>query len=247
MDSSLVNPPLICVITVVYNGVSTIERTIKSIIGQTFLNIEYIVIDGGSSDGTNDVIKKYESRINYSISEPDLGIYDAMNKGILKSTGEWIIFMNSGDVFSSENVLFDLSIKIMISNAHIIYGNTIIKENNIVIIPPNKIRKSFFLLETICHQSVFFNRSVFDIIGLYNLKYKILADREVLLKAIIAKMSFMYVNVEVCVWESVGFSLNNLNLFKIEELDLKNTYFSYIEQIMIRIYKKLSNYIINLA
>ena len=87
-----IDSPLITVVTVVFNDVQHIEETILSVVNQTYPNIEYIIIDGGSTDGTVDIIKKYEERIAYWVSEPDQGIYDAMNKGIQKATGEWINF-----------------------------------------------------------------------------------------------------------------------------------------------------------
>lgn len=99
------NNPLISVVTVSYNAVLTIEQTILSVINQTYPHIEYIIIDGGSTDGTVDIIKKYANRIAYWVSEPDKGIYDAMNKGIRTAKGEWINFMNAGDLFYSKDTL----------------------------------------------------------------------------------------------------------------------------------------------
>lgn len=94
----------ISIITVVYNGVENIERTIKNVLSQTYKNIEYIIVDGGSNDGTIDIIRKYEQNIKW-ISEPDEGLYDAMNKGASLATGEWILYRNCGDYFINHQVL----------------------------------------------------------------------------------------------------------------------------------------------
>src|SRR4051812_41105410 len=96
MDDKL---PLISVITVVYNGAATLERTIKSVLKQTYKNIQYIIIDGRSNDGTIDIIKKYEKYISYWVSEPDKGIYDAMNKGVAAATGTLVGILNSDDYY----------------------------------------------------------------------------------------------------------------------------------------------------
>ena len=100
--------PKITIITVVFNGRAFIESTILSVIGQTYVNLEYIVIDGGSTDGTIDVIKKYENRIDYWHSENDAGIYDAMNKGLVKATGRWVNFMNAGDTFHTPDTIAEV-------------------------------------------------------------------------------------------------------------------------------------------
>jgi len=97
--------PLISIITVVFNGGKYLEKTIKSVINQTYNNIEYIIIDGGSTDNTIDIIKKYENRIDYWLSESDKGIYDAMNKGIGLAKGKWINFMNAGDRLFQNNTV----------------------------------------------------------------------------------------------------------------------------------------------
>lgn len=99
------NYPLVTVITVVYNAKELLEETILSVLNQTYSNIEYIIVDGGSTDGTLDIIKKYQDKISKYISEPDQGIYDAMNKGMSLSKGQWLNFMNAGDSFYSNDVL----------------------------------------------------------------------------------------------------------------------------------------------
>ena len=100
--------PKITVITVCYNCISTIERTLQNVLKQTYPNVEYIVIDGNSNDGTREVVMRYAQRLAYWVSEPDRGIYDAMNKGIKKATGEWIIFRNAGDYFFSPTTIADV-------------------------------------------------------------------------------------------------------------------------------------------
>lgn len=114
----------ISVVTVCYNVADTIEHTMLSVLGQTYPDVEYIVIDGGSDDGTADIIRKYANRLAYWVSEPDKGIYDAMNKGIAVATGDYINFMNAGDSFNSETTLSDFS-KLIDTEKDIIYGDTV--------------------------------------------------------------------------------------------------------------------------
>ncbi|HLY96654.1 MAG TPA: glycosyltransferase family 2 protein, partial [Sideroxyarcus sp.] len=97
--------PLITVITVVFNGVATLEHTIRSVIEQTYANVEYIVIDGGSTDGTVDILRKYDADIDYWVSGRDAGIYDAMNKGIALAGGDYIGMLNSDDFFAHPSAL----------------------------------------------------------------------------------------------------------------------------------------------
>ena len=114
--------PLITVITVVLNRRDDLEPTIRSVLDQTYDNIEYIVIDGGSSDGTLEVIRKYSRDIDRWVSEPDSGIYDAMNKGAFNAHGSWINFMNAGDAFYDSAVIEDM-VPAMHENADVIYGD----------------------------------------------------------------------------------------------------------------------------
>src|ERR1700761_5977921 len=97
--------PTLSVITIVYNNVRDIERTMLSVLDQSYQNIEYIIVDGASTDGTLDIIKKYGNRIARLISEKDEGIYDAMNKGLAAATGDYVLFMNSGDEFHSADTV----------------------------------------------------------------------------------------------------------------------------------------------
>lgn len=120
----------ISVITVVYNDVSHIRKTMESCLSQTWHNLEYLVIDGGSTDGTAEIIKEYAQRLAYWCSEKDNGIYDAMNKGIAKVSGEWIIVLNSGDVFYSPTTLQDVMESVDTEKADVIYGDSIEVDQN---------------------------------------------------------------------------------------------------------------------
>lgn len=116
----------ITIITIVKNGERYLEQTILSVLNQTYKNIEYIIIDGGSNDGSLETIKKYDHRISFWVSEVDNGLYDAMNKGISKSTGEWIGFLNSGDTFLSNNTIQEIFCTDYYTEVDILYGNSIL-------------------------------------------------------------------------------------------------------------------------
>lgn len=120
----------ITVITVTYNAESTIESTINSVLKQTYKDIEYIIVDGKSTDNTIKIIDKYKDNIDFIISEEDGGIYDAMNKGIMHSSGDWIIFVNSGDIFASNDVLENIFSQERTYHVDVIYGNSIEVDSN---------------------------------------------------------------------------------------------------------------------
>lgn len=130
MSHAQISLPVISVITVVYNDAKHIRGTIESVLEQTYPHIEYIVIDGGSTDGTCDAIEAFAERIDHYVSEPDDGMYDALNKGILTATGEWVVVLNSGDVFSSPTTLADVMATGLQAEADIIYGNSIELDGN---------------------------------------------------------------------------------------------------------------------
>ena len=152
----------ISVVTVCFNSVSTLERTMLSVLNQTYPNIEYIIIDGGSTDGTVDIIKKYVDKLAYWVSEPDKGVYDAMNKGVLLATGDYTIFMNSGDRFYNNDVLAKFSC-VEFMDADLIYGPVYTEkkdgyylwEADAVFLKTDNKRKLVFGAQGICHQGLF--------------------------------------------------------------------------------------------
>ena len=171
MKTYNLNLPIISIITVSFNAEKTIESTILSVINQTYPNIEYIIIDGGSTDNTIEIIKKYEHRISYWTSEPDKGIYDAMNKGVKIATGKWINFMNSGDTFYNNNIISRIFNKIDDYNQYsAIYGDTEFIFSNKNKIVTRKATKLYKIMPS-CHQSIFCLSEKLKMHN-FNLKYK---------------------------------------------------------------------------
>ena len=163
--------PLVSIITVVFNDEKYLEQTIQSVINQTYNNVEYIIIDGGSNDATVEIIKKYEDKIDYWVSEKDAGIYDAMNKGIDLISGEWINFMNAGDRFYDKNVL---------ENIHKDLKNEcIVVSGKVSLYYENEFIENYGSENIIPHQAAFF-KSLYMKSLKFDLGYKILADGELL-------------------------------------------------------------------
>ena len=153
---------IITVITVCYNAELEIERTINSVLNQTYENIEYIIVDGGSTDLTINIIDKYRSRISNIISEPDKGIYDAMNKGIRNANGDWVIMMNAGDMFSSDDVIESIFSQAIPPNIEFIYSDMYRRNGNFWIQCPMNFSKG-----AINHQCVIYKKKLHDVIGYY--------------------------------------------------------------------------------
>jgi len=181
MSKKQTKKPKISVITVVYNDVKHIEKTICSVLNQTYDNIEYIVIDGGSTDGTVDIIRKYEDKISYWVSEKDEGNIDAMNKGIAKASGSIINILNSGDFYSNNEIVEDIVSKFKKDNFSFILGIAkFIKEDGSPKIISNKevtttLKAGIF--NRISHQAFFYKKSLHEEFGYYNYKdYKSAAD-----------------------------------------------------------------------
>ena len=178
---------LISIVTVVYNEKDYLEETIKSVLNQTYKNIEYIIIDGGSNDGTVDIIKKYEDRVNYWISESDEGIYDAMNKGINVATGVFIGFINANDLYypGTLNILAKAIYKYDFDYT---FGpvDIIDKKSNIIDtafpIAVDNLLKDRLIKIPSPHQSFFIKMDVLAIIGSFNIEYKLRADYDMMLR-----------------------------------------------------------------
>lgn len=199
--------PKISVITVCFNTADCIEKTILSVINQTYQNIEYIIIDGGSTDGTLDIIRKYAGHICYWVSEPDKGIYDAMNKGIAKATGDYINFMNAGDSFISSEVL--PKVISYLGEEDIISGNEIAIRNEKIedyTKSPQKINFEFLCNDCLRHQATFIKTSLLKQ-TMYDTTLKIAADWKFwFVQLLINKCSYKAIDVDICLFSRNGIS-----------------------------------------
>jgi len=204
--------PLISIITVVYNGEKEIEETIQSVINQTYENIEYIILDGASKDGTVACIKKHEKNIDYWKSEKDKGIYDAMNKAIDLATGEWINFMNAGDRFAGNNVLEEIFDTENMENYDFIYGEHIWKglddKEHLVKTKP---LSQMWQRISFCHQSLFTKTKLMQE-KKFDLSYKIVCDYQHYFSSYNEGKLFHKVNFPISVFSAGGFS--DINFFK---------------------------------
>jgi len=216
--------PLISIITIVYNSKNDLEKTIKSVLNQKYKNIEYIIIDGGSTDGTLDIINKYQEEIDKVISEPDNGIYDAMNKGLKHISGKWVNFLNAGDLFYDNNILNNIFQNLQ-QGTKLIYGDWINTSNHglnryITAHPSinvNTLRSNFFMN----HQSLFVNTSY---VVEYDTTYQIKADYQWIIE-IVQKLNYsdiLYINKALVLYDVDGLSAKLL-LTNIKEY-IKLTY-----------------------
>ena len=199
------------IITINYNNREGLRKTIESVVNQTYQDFEYIVIDGGSTDGSTKVIEEYADKIDYWVSEKDNGIYHAMNKGIKKVSGEYCIFMNSGDSFCSPSAIATVFAKQV--STDIICGNTYTNELKA---PPQEITLDFLFNTSICHQCAFIRSSLMKKYG-YDEKYKIVADRKFFILALIYdNCSYQAIDVDVVNYDITGFSAVNPVLSRLE-------------------------------
>ena len=192
------------VITINYNNCVGLRKTIESVVNQTFKDFEYIIIDGGSTDGSVDVIKEYSDRIDYWVSEPDRGIYDAMNKGVDVAKGEYHNFMNSGDTLCNNDTLERVCA--LLGDCDIVCGNTIMPFRQE---PIKEITFNSLYSGTICHQCAFIKGSLMKKYR-YDETLKIVADRKFFIQALILEnCSYSAIDVDVVNYDINGFSSNN--------------------------------------
>lgn len=212
--------PLISIITVTYNAQHELEETILSIINQTYPNIEFIVIDGNSTDDTVKIIEKYKEHIDFFISEPDEGIYDAMNKGISHAKGEWLNFMNAGDSFASLDILQQLEEKLLDTDIDIICGDRyLIHEGKKTLQKPKGITDFWTEGSPCFHQSMIIRKEAIAE-KQYNRCYKLSADYEFMVRSIVEKKNFDFVDLPISNFLEGGVSKQQVIYSQIETLKI---------------------------
>jgi glycosyltransferase involved in cell wall biosynthesis len=209
-----INQPKVTIITTVLNAVKTIEQTILSVINQSYKNIEYIVIDGGSTDGTLDIIERYREQINIFITGPDKGIADGFNKGIALATGEWIGMINADDWYTPK------AVELMIQPAakySVCCGNLILNgDNGYQQVRRSKVNWLNYGMY-IMHPTCFIKRAVYQQVGEYDNTFKIAMDFDMFLRIKRAGYTIKYVNKNIAYMRTAGVS-NDVEKMHAEEL-----------------------------
>jgi len=191
--------PKVTIITVCYNAINGLEKTLESVIAQTWDCLEYIVIDGGSTDGSLDVLEKYKHHVDCLVSERDKGVYDAMNKGVRIAHGEWVLFMNAGDVFHDEMVVEKMFQDRNLNGVSILFGDTecvFTNGNRLVKYGDYKIHQ----IMPSCHQSIFCRRELL-VSHPFDLKYKVRADLDFFCKMKKKECPIMYVPIVLSIFD----------------------------------------------
>ena len=222
----------ISIITVCLNCEELIERTVRSVIEQTYANVQYIVIDGGSTDNTLSTFKGYEDAIDVLLSEEDKGIYDAMNKGLNYASGDLIYYLNAGDYLYNNDVLRDVIERLSADpSSDILCGDFIYYDNN------NEQRRSGYranipdlLYKGFCHQTIFAKRSSFVECGKFNEDYKIFADYDWLLRALVKyRQKMSYIGIPIAYFLGGGESDINADKYDYERIEIMHKNVNYWE------------------
>lgn len=235
--------PLITIATVTFNCATSLEETILSIINQTYPFVEYIIIDGGSTDGTVDIIKKYQSKISYYISEPDRGIYDAMNKAIKVACGDFILFMGADDHLISYKILEYVAEKFDANDTKIYYGDVFRPFKNDIY--RGKFNRYKLAIMNIPHQGIFYPKKIYKG-NLYNIQYWLLADYCYNIR-LYAQYRFEYLGITISYYNDKGSSAiytdekfkNDRRSIIIHHLGLFPYYFACLHKILRYIYFKV--------
>jgi glycosyltransferase involved in cell wall biosynthesis len=201
--------PFISIITVNLNNLPGLQKTIDSVLSQTYTDFEYMVIDGGSTDGSRALVSKYADRFAYSVCEADTGVYHAMNKGISRATGEYIMFLNSGDFLVDDNVLVNVATNMRQEAYDVYYGNIVLQDEHGRPFSKQlteRLTLEYFEKDTINHQASFIRNKLFEEMGVYDERFTMAADHAFYLKAFLKGKQFKYLNLDMVHYELDGMS-----------------------------------------
>lgn len=208
----------ISIITINYNNLGGLKKTVDSVVAQTYKDIEYIIIDGGSTDGSKEYIEEHKNDFAYWVSEPDSGIYNGMNKGIDKATGEYLLFLNSGDWLVDDKIIEriepdDFKSDIISCNIEVIgEGRRFIKR------PPNEIRFSYLYKDTLPHQSTFIRMHLFDSLGRYDESNLVGADWKFFILSLCKNnASYRQIDTVLSFYNLEGLSAQEENILKLKK------------------------------
>jgi glycosyltransferase involved in cell wall biosynthesis len=197
----------ISVITINYNNAAGLEKTIESVVAQDFSDFEFVIIDGGSSDNSTDVIKKFSPEINFWLSEKDSGIFNAQNKGAANATGDYLLFLNSGDELADKNVLSSMAPHL--ADHDLVSGDLVERDGDKTAVAemPDNPGVYYFMISTLGHPCTFISRSFFQKMGGYNESLKITGDFEFFLRAVLRENArYRHISLPVSVFYAGGVS-----------------------------------------
>lgn len=241
-------PIIVSIVTVVFNGEHIIGSTIDSVKNQTYPHKEYIIIDGGSVDNTCSIIEKHQESVHHYVSEPDSGIYDAMNKGTQYCTGDWIIFMNAGDTFYESNTLEKFVNYINSSttpNTELVYGDVwLISANGQEQLRTLSDSYSFLINNMVCHQCIFYSKKVMNTIGLFDTQFRYIADFDHFMRIKEMKIDIQKIKSPIARYKLDGISAQKENIKKIWKERMlvfkKNNQFSFFTRLLFWSYARLA-------
>ena len=219
--------PLFSIVTVCFNAQTQLPATLADLRRQTFDDYEYVVVDGASTDGTLQLLAAAGEMVDRLISEPDCGIYDAMNKATRVAQGEFIYFLNAGDEFADENVLGDVAAVLRAApEVDLLYGAAIFQS------PTGRLRQTYEHLTAtklpfanLCHQAVFARRTLFERFGEFNLGYRVVADLDWLVRMFRAGVARRCVDRDICVFVTGGMHEQHAELLRSEKLTMQQRLF----------------------
>ena len=200
---------MISVATVVLDAARCIDRCVDSVLGQTYDKFEYLVIDGGSTDGTLEILARYRDRIDHLVSEPDRGLYHAMNKAIRAATGDFLYFLNSDDTFCDEAVVADVAAVIeQHPSVDLVYGDVLYRSSTRLVRKPQVpvLNRESLCRKGFCHQALFARRQTLQRTGGFSEAYRIVADGDWLARALAAGATSRHIDRDIAIFALDGLS-----------------------------------------